>query len=93
MFNKRFEGVKNRQLKKIAEVDMKWNEFDGIGMSDDDQEEGGSARRSAARQVDEPRRAPIRRRDKLRPEEGYKSKAKRSHRKLQNKIKYEWQGE
>ena len=41
---------------------------------------------------DHPRRSPIRRRDKLRQELEIKSKAKRNYKKIQNKIKYDWQG-
>jgi hypothetical protein len=80
-------------MRKTMEVEMKWYDFDDADMSDDDQNEDGGSRRSAKRQVDEPRRSPIRRKDKLRPEEGFKSKAKRNHKKILNKIKYDWQGE
>ena len=45
------------------------------------------------RHVDQPRRSPIRRKDKLRQEEDMKPKAKRNHKKIQHKIKYDWQGE
>lgn len=44
-------------------------------------------------QIDQPRRSPIRRRDKFPQEMGMKSKAKRDFKKVQNKIKYDWQGE
>jgi hypothetical protein len=47
----------------------------------------------AKNQVDQPRRSPIRRKDKLRQGEGLKPKAKRNHKKIQNRLKYDWQGE
>ncbi len=72
---------------------MKWYDFDEADMSDNDQNEDSGSRRFARGRVDEPRRSPIRRKNKLRPEDGFKSKAKRNHRKIQNKIKYNWQGE
>ena len=43
-------------------------------------------------QIDQPRWSPIRKKDKLRLNEGSKTKAKRSDKKIQNKIKYDWQG-
>lgn len=50
--------------------------------------------RSAKRNVDQPRRTPIRRKDKLREEEvEMKPKAKRNQKKIQNRLKYDWQGE
>ena len=45
--------------------------------------------RFAERKADQPRRSPIRRKYKLRQEEGMKSKAKRN----QHRLKYDWQGE
>ena len=45
----------------------------------------------AGRGVDQPRRSPIRRKHKMRAEEGIRPKAKRSHRKIQHRIKYEWE--
>lgn len=49
--------------------------------------------RFTKRHVDPPRRSPIRRKEKLRTEEGLKPKAKRDPKKIQLKIKYDWQGE
>ena len=67
--------------------------FEEVEWDDDDQDLDSGSRRIAKRQAEEPRRSPIRRKNKLRAEEGVKSKAKRNHRKLQNKIKYDWQRE
>jgi hypothetical protein len=39
--------------------------------------------------VDQPRQSPIRRKDKMKLEEGLKPKVKRDHRKIQQRIKYE----
>jgi len=67
----------------IAEVEIE--EDDQIFVSD--------YRRFAKGEVDQPRWSPIRRKDKLRQEEEMKPKAKRNHKKIQQKIKYNWQGE
>ncbi len=71
----------------------KWYDTDEAELSDHDQGNDSGSRLIARRQSDEPRRSPIRRKDKLRLDEGFKSKAKRNHRKILNKIKYDWQGE
>ena len=62
-------------------------------MSGSDQDYDGGFQRSAKNPVDHPKRLPIRRKDKLRQAEGMKPKAKRNYKKIQNKIKYDWQGE
>lgn len=67
--------------------------FDEVETDDGDQILDSGYRQSAKRPVDQPRRSPIRRKDKLREEEGMKPKAKRNHKKIQHKIKYDWQGE
>ena len=78
---------------KTVEVEMKWYDFDEGDMSDEDLDPDSGSRRFAKRQSDEPRRSPIRRKDKFRPEEGFRFRAKRNHKKILNKIKYDWQGE
>jgi hypothetical protein len=50
-------------------------------------------RQFAKSPVDQPRWSPIRRKNKTRQEDGMKPKAKRNHKKIQHKIKYDWQGE
>lgn len=50
-------------------------------------------RRFAKREADQPKRSPIRRKNKLQQEEGMKPKAKRNHKKIQHRLKYDWQGE
>jgi hypothetical protein len=45
--------------------------------------------RFAKEGVDQPRRSPIRRKDKMKSEEGMKPKVKRDNRKIQQRIKYE----
>jgi len=67
--------------------------IDEVELGEDDQVFDGSNRRFAKRQFDQPRQSPICRKDKLRQEEGLKPKAKRNHKKIQHKIKYDWQGE
>ena len=49
----------------------------------------GGSRRPDKWDVDQPKRSPIRRKDKMKPEEGMKPKAKRDNRKIQHRIKYE----
>jgi len=67
--------------------------IDEVEMVEDDQSFDGGSRRYAKRDVDQPRRSPIRRKDKMRSEEGMKSKTKRNHKKIQHRLKYDWQGE
>ena len=50
-------------------------------------------RRFAKREADQPKRSPIRRKNKLQQEEGMKPKTKRNHKKIQHRLKYDWQGE
>jgi hypothetical protein len=45
------------------------------------------------RNTDQPKRSPIRRKDKRRHEKVVKTKAKRNYRKAQHKLKYDWSGE
>jgi hypothetical protein len=68
-------------------------DIEEVEMEEDNQIVDGSYRRFAERDADQPRRSPIRRKDKLRSEEGMKPKARRNHKKISNKIKYNWQGE
>jgi len=68
-------------------------DIEQVETEEDDQVFDGTNRRFAERQFDQPRQSPIRRKDKLRQEEGLRPKAKRNHKKIQRKIKYDWQGE
>ncbi|MGD9360044.1 MAG: hypothetical protein PVH85_14315 [Desulfobacterales bacterium] len=63
--------------------------FDENELELDDLSLDSDKRRSAGNDVDQPRRSPIRRKDKMRPEERVKAKSKKNHRKLQQRIKYE----
>ena len=72
---------------------MGWYDIEEVELEEDDQIFDGGNRRFAERNTDQAKRSPIRRKDKLRQEEGMKPKAKRNHKKIQNRIKYEWQGE
>ena len=67
--------------------------FDEVQSEDDDQIFDGSAQSTARKDNDQPKRSPIRRKDKMRSEERMKPKAKRNHKREQQRIKYEWQGE
>ena len=80
---------------KSLEVDMSRHSIDELETDEDDQAFGSGYQRSAKRDADQPRRSPIRRKDKLRQEQedGLKPKAKRNHKKVQHRIKHEWQGE
>ncbi|MGB5748008.1 MAG: hypothetical protein WBM69_13560 [Desulfobacterales bacterium] len=62
-------------------------------IEEDDQIIDKGYRRFAKRDADQPRRSPIRRKDRSRQEEGMKPKVKRNLKKIQHKIKYDWQGE
>jgi len=72
---------------------MGWYNFDEADVYAEDQTDASGFRRFSPRKFDQPRRSPIRRKNKLRQEEGFKPKAKRNFKKIQNKIKYDWQGE
>jgi hypothetical protein len=50
----------------------------------------GGNRRFVKRDVDEPKRSPIRRKYKMRSEKEMKPKPKRNHRKVLQRFKYEW---
>ena len=67
-------------------------DIEEVEIEEDDQIFDNGYRRFAKRDADEPRRSPIRRKDKSRQEEGLKPKAKRNLKKIQHKIKYDWQG-
>lgn len=68
-------------------------DIEEVEIEEDDQIIDKGYRRFAKRDADQPRRSPIRRKDKSQEEEGMKPKAKRNHKKIQHKIKYDWQGE
>ena len=55
----------------------------------DNQISNGRNRRIAARDEVQPKWSPIRRKGKMRSEEEMKPKAKRNHKKLMHRIKYE----
>ena len=67
--------------------------LDDADIFKDDPNLGSGFSRVGMSQVEEPRRSPIRRKDKLRQEMGQKPKAKRNYKKIHYKIKYDWQGE
>ena len=67
--------------------------FDEVDMFTGDQNYDSSFLRFGIRQNDQPRRSPIRRRDKFPQTLGLKPKAKRNYKKVQNRIKYDWIGE
>ena len=67
--------------------------FDEVETDEGDQNLESGNRQFAKRPVDQPRRSPIRRKDRLRQEEDMKPKAKRNHKKIQHRLKYDWQGE
>jgi len=50
-------------------------------------------RRFAKKEADQPKRSPIRRKDKRQQVEEMKTKAKKNHKKIQHRLKYDWQGE
>ena len=72
---------------------MGWYEFDEMEFDDEEQILKPKGRRLAARQADQPKRSPIRRKDRWRQEEEMRPKAKKSDKKFQLRLKYSWQGE
>jgi hypothetical protein len=70
-------------------------DIEEVEIEEDDQIIDKGYRRFAKRDADQPRWSPIRRKDKSQEqeEEGMKPKAKRNRKKIQHKIKYDWQGE
>ena len=75
---------------KGPEVAMSRYNIDETEWDEDDQIFDGSNRRFAKKSIDEPKRSPMRRKDKMPPEERMKPKAKRNHKKALHRIKYEW---
>ena len=68
--------------------------IDEVEIEEDDQILDTGNRNFAKRGADQPRWSPIRKKNKLRQEEGgLKPKAKRNHKKIQHRLKYDWQGE
>ncbi|MGD8262093.1 MAG: hypothetical protein PVJ56_07380 [Desulfobacterales bacterium] len=70
----------------------------GVEMGQYDIDEGDQIsdtgnRRIAKREADQPKRSPIRRKDKWRQEEWMKTKVKKNHKKIQHRLKYDWQGD
>ena len=68
-------------------------DFDEMEFDDEQQILNRESRRFAMRQADQPKRSPIRRKDRWRQEEGARSKTKKSDKKIQQRLKYSWQGE
>ncbi|CAB1084099.1 hypothetical protein D1AOALGA4SA_11632 [Olavius algarvensis Delta 1 endosymbiont] len=67
--------------------------IEDVETQEDDQTADSKNRRFASRETEQPKRSPIRRKNKWRQEDGTKTKAKRSHKKIQRRIKYDWQEE
>ena len=67
--------------------------IDEVETDEGDQNLDSSSRGSANRDADQPKRSPIRRKSKMQREEGMKPKAKRDYKKIQHRLKYDWQGE
>jgi hypothetical protein len=68
-------------------------DIEEVDIGDDEQNFDTGNRQIAGRQVDHPKRSPIRRKDKWRQEDGIKAKTKRNYRKIQYRLKYNWKGE
>ena len=68
-------------------------DIEEVDIEDDEQIFVTGNRQIAGRQVDHPKRSPIRRKNKWRQEEVMKSKTKRSHKKIQYRLKYNWNGD
>jgi hypothetical protein len=68
-------------------------DIEEVEIEEDNQSINSGYRRFTDRDADQPRRSPIRRKDRWRQEEEIKPKAKRSHKRIQYRLKYDWQGE
>ena len=65
-----------------------------VESEEDDQDTDRDRRRFSGGQADQPKRTPVRRKDKWRQEEEEtKAKTKRNNKKIQRRLKYDWQGE
>ena len=78
---------------RSSEVDMSRYNIDEVEMTVDDQILDGDSRRPDKGDADQPKRSPIRRKNKFRQEAGMKPKTKRNHKKIQHRLKYDWQKE
>ena len=78
---------------KSSEMEMGRYNIDQVETDEGDQIFDGGNRRFAKRNADQPKRSPFRRKNKSQQEEGMKPKAKRNHKKIQHRLKYDWQGE
>ena len=68
-------------------------DIEEVEIEEDNRSTNSGYRRFTDRDADQPRRSPIRRKDRWRQEEEIKPKAKRSHKRIQHRLKYDWQGE
>lgn len=78
---------------KPLEVAMGRFDIDEGEIEEDQQLFDTDIRRTAKRDADQPKRSPIRRKDRWRQEEEMKPKSKKSHKRIQHRLKYDWQGE
>ena len=68
-------------------------DFDELEFDEDEQILNREGRQFSMGQADQPKRSPMRRKDRWRYEEGVRSKTKKSDKKIQHRLKYNWQGE
>jgi hypothetical protein len=74
-------------------MEMERHDIEEFEIEEDHQLFDTENRRFAKREADQPKRSPIRRKDKWRQVEGMKTKVKKNHKKIQHRLKYDWQGE
>lgn len=72
---------------------MGWYDYDEMEIDDHEQILNPKGRRLAVQQADQPKRSPIRRKDRWRQEDEIRPKAKKNDKKIQHRLKYSWQGE
>ena len=72
---------------------MGWHDIDEMEMDEPEQILNRGGRRAAMRQADQPKRSPIRRKDRWRQEEKTRPRTKKNDKKIQHRLKYSWQGE
>jgi hypothetical protein len=76
-----------------TEADMVWYDIDEMEIDDDEQIRNREGRQFAMGQADQPKRLPMRRKDRWRQEEGVRAKTKKNDKKIRQRLKYNWQGE
>lgn len=68
-------------------------DLDELEFDENEQILNREGRQFAMGQADQPKRSPMRRKDRWRQEEGVRAKTKKNDKKIRQRLKYNWQGE